>query len=153
MSTAVRAVALPSRSRTMARASKTCKDCGVGSKRPAPHPGPRCATHHRAVKAARKAAAHSAWVLKTYGLKEGQYEALYEAQGGSCWLCKRAKGISRKLSVDHDHATGYVRGLLCSTCNKILGHLRDDPDFAYRIADYIVDPPAFKTIGQVKANE
>jgi hypothetical protein len=37
-----------------------------------------------------------------------------------------------------------------STCNNILGHLRDDADAAYRIGDYLVNPPAFKTIGKVK---
>jgi len=79
-----------------------------------------------------------------------QYEALYEAQGGCCYICQRAKGISKKLSVDHDHATGYVRGLLCATCNKILGHLRDDDYAAARIVSYLVYPPAFKTIGKVK---
>jgi len=89
-------------------------------------------------------------VQQTYGLKAGQYDELYAAQGGVCWLCRRAKGVSKKLSVDHDHATGYVRGLLCTTCNKLLGHLRDDPDFAYRIADYLVDPPAYKAIGKVR---
>lgn len=40
--------------------------------------------------------------------------------------------------------------MFSSTCNNILGHLRDDADAAYRIGDYLVNPPAFKTIGKVK---
>lgn len=92
---------------------RSCKDCDGGA-RPAPHPGPRCVTHHRARKKALREAAHGRWILKTYGITSGQYEALYEAQGGSCYICCRAKGVTKKLSVDHDHLTGWVRGLLCS---------------------------------------
>lgn len=91
-------------------------------------------------------------VMKTYGLKEGEYQALYEAQGGACAICRRAKGLKKKLAVDHDHATGYVRGLACSTCNRILGHLRDDPELAMNIVRYLTEPPAQKHIGYRKAN-
>lgn len=131
---------------------KVCKDCGAG-KRPAPHPGPRCATHHRAAVAARKAASHARRVANVYGLKEGQYEELYAAQGGVCAICQRATGKVRKLAVDHDHKTGYVRGLLCKPCNSVLAHLRDDVLTAMRIAKYLRCPPAFDVIGQVKPDE
>lgn len=97
-----------------------------------------------------RAAAHGRWILKTYGITSEQYEALYEAQGGCCFICKRARGISKKLAVDHDHATGYVRGLLCTTCNKILGHFRDDRYAGARVYRYLVTPPAFDVIGKVK---
>jgi hypothetical protein len=130
-------------------ALKSCKDCGSGTRKLSP-PGPRCASCHRAAKAARKDASHELYVLKTYGLKAGQYRALYEAQGGACYICQRAKGLTKKLSVDHDHATGYVRGLLCGPCNKILGHFRDSKTAAYRAFNYLVEPPAFGVIGKVK---
>lgn len=113
-------------------------------------PGPRCATCLRALKKAQKRAAHGRWILKTYGLTLEQYEALYEAQGGACYICERAKGITKRLAVDHDHTTGYVRGLLCSTCNKFLGHIRDSDDSAYAMYNYLVNPPAFEVIGKVK---
>jgi hypothetical protein len=92
-------------------------------------------------------------VMKTYGLKEGEYQALYEAQGGCCAICRRAKGLSKKLSVDHDHKTGYVRGLLCTSCNKLLGHLRDDPGLAANIVNYLLEPPAQGHIGYRKAQD
>lgn len=130
-----------------------CKDCEPGSKRPAPHPGPRCATHHRERKKALKQAAHSRSIYERYGLTSEQYEALYEAQGGVCYICQRATGAKKKLAVDHDHATGYVRGLCCGPCNSILAHLRDDTNAAYRVWEYLVRPPAFDVIGRVKPDD
>jgi hypothetical protein len=123
-----------------------CKGCG-STTRKLSTPGPRCASCHRQVKAARKAAVHEAYVLKTYGLKAGEYQALYEAQGGVCYICQRARGVAKKLSVDHCHRTGLVRGLIDSVCNKMLGHLRDDPEAFERAAEYLRNPPAQIHIG------
>lgn len=131
---------------------KSCKDCGSTS-RALKAPGPRCATCHRVRKEAAKEAAHGRWILKTYGITSEQYKALYEAQGGTCYICQRATGKTRKLAVDHDHATGYVRGLLCKPCNSILAHLRDDSYAAARIVSYLMYPPAFREIGKVKPDE
>lgn len=86
--------------------------------------------------------AHRARVARVYGIEPGDYDKLYAAQGGRCALCLRATGASRRLSVDHDHATGKVRGLLCRTCNGILGHARDDPYYFDRAWRYLVLPPA-----------
>lgn len=130
--------------------TKKCKDCGPESKRPAPHPGPRCATCHRDIVKARKKAKHAAWVLATYGLKDGQYDLLKAAQGGSCAICRRATGATKKLAVDHDHKTGFVRGLLCGPCNGMLGNARDDVEFFLRAAEYLTHPPALEAIGEVK---
>jgi hypothetical protein len=129
---------------------RACKGCGSTSRKTSA-PGPRCATCHREAKKASKRAAHGRWILKTYGLTLEQYEALYEAQGGVCYICEIATGKTKRLSVDHDHTTGYVRGLLCTVCNKMLGLLRDDPDRAYRMADYLAgNTPAKRAIGKVK---
>ena len=65
-------------------------------------------------------------IEKTYGLSEAGYRALYAAQGGKCYICRKATGKSRMLAVDHNHTTGEVRGLLCSgsqsanTCNRLI---------------------------------
>lgn len=132
---------------------KWCKDCPEGSRRPAPHPGPRCATHHREVTKARREAAHGRAIMERYGLTKEQYEALYEAQGGVCYICRRATGRRKKLAVDHDHKTGYVRGLLCSPCNGMLAHARDDIEMFERAAGYLASPPAHEYIGKVKPDE
>lgn len=130
--------------------TKKCKDCGPESKRPAPHPGPRCASHHRDIKKVRKEASHASWVLNTYGLALGQYDQLKAAQDGSCAICRRATGATKKLAVDHDHKTGFVRGLLCGPCNGMLGKARDDVEFFLRAAEYLRNPPALEVIGEVK---
>ena len=57
--------------------------------------------------------------LKRYGLTEQDVDAMSAAQGGRCLLCRR-KG---ELVIDHDHATGRVRGLICGQCNVLIGWL------------------------------
>ena len=89
----------------------------------------------------RKAANHEKRVQQTYGLQKGEYAELYLFQGGLCALCRRATGASRRLSVDHDHATGAVRGLLCRPCNTLLGHARDKLAFFRRCLGYLTLPP------------
>lgn len=90
---------------------------------------------------ARKKVSHEKMVGKTYGLPPGHYDALKAFQGGRCWICERATGRVKALAVDHDHVSGVVRGILCGVCNQLLGHLRDDPDRARRIAEYLENPP------------
>lgn len=134
--------------------AKRCKDCleqGITTKRKAPHPGPRCATHHRAKRRDRRNYTHAGHILELYGLTSAEYQTIYDFQGGTCAICQRARGIRRKLSVDHCHTTGEVRGLLCSTCNsKVLGHLRDDVKALYRAVDYLLSPPARQALGSIR---
>lgn len=130
---------------------KVCKNSGtdlVHAKRPAPHPGPRCSTCHGCVRKDRKQIAHGKRVESVYGISIEQYWMIYEAQGGVCFICRRAKGNGKKkLSVDHNHQTGEVRGLLCTPCNRgVLGHLRDDRDAVLRVLAYLVEPPARKVL-------
>lgn len=130
-----------------------CKDCkaeGITSKRAAPYVGPRCSTHHRARKADTREAAWERRLIATYGLTAAEYWKIYEFQNGACYICQRAKGTGRKrLSVDHCHKTGIVRGLLCNPCNKgVLGHLRDDHAALVRAVNYLGYPPAVVVLGE-----
>lgn len=65
---------------------------------------------------------HKTYMLKRrYGLTQAEYDAMWEAQGRCCAICKRAKNPSRKgWQVDHDHVTKRVRGILCINCNRDL---------------------------------
>lgn len=129
---------------------KVCKDCvaeGIapGRLRPAPHPGPRCATHWMAERRRRRLAAKGRRVEATYGLTPEEYDELYAFQGGRCALCRRARGISKRLAVDHDHRCcpgptscgECVRGLVCSTCNDVLAHFRDEVAAGHRLVAYL----------------
>ncbi|UBI10020.1 endonuclease VII domain-containing protein [Corynebacterium coyleae] len=135
-------------------AQKQCVDCrkeGITTKRKAKYPGPRCHTHHRLRKQQQSRARHGSHILETYGITSEEYEAIYKAQGGRCAICQRATGRSKRLAVDHDHATLFVRGLLCKSCNRnVLGHLRDDPEALQRAINYLAHPPAFDVIGKRK---
>jgi hypothetical protein len=77
-----------------------------------------------------------------YGLTIEQYDALFAEQGGMCAICtkpesaRRIKG-TRPLSVDHNHLTGQIRGLLCSNCNRALGLFGEDTDIMKRAIYYL----------------
>ena len=136
---------------------RVCKDCeaeGIPLTRSAPHPGPRCATHHRERKKTLSTQRWEQHIQKTYGITSSEYWAIYEAQGGVCAICQRANGKVRRLAVDHDHKTGMIRGALCRTCNRqILGHSRDEIEFFERAAQYLRYPPAVSVIGERIAPE
>lgn len=62
-------------------------------------------------------------LMARFGISAAEYDRLGDAQGGVCAIClKRPK---QRLAVDHDHATGKIRGLLCGRCNPGLGMFGD----------------------------
>lgn len=144
----------------MAEKPKVCKDCvaeGITTSRPAPHPGPRCVTHHRARKRIVSERNAARRVENTYGISWDERQAIIAYQDGTCAICKRATGATRRLSVDHDHNVGCghapevgckncVRGCLCRPCNDLLGIARDNVDFFQRAIQYLLDPPAKKVL-------
>lgn len=134
-----------------------CIDCtaaGITTRRPIalnregfPVPGPRCTTHHRAAtKAARKRNADRR-VEAVYGISDADYDQILIAQGGTCAICGKARGIRRRLAVDHDHKTGAVRGLLCDPCNRVVIG-RYDTAALTRAITYLLDPPAPRALGR-----
>lgn len=69
-----------------------------------------------------------------------QYNELLNKQEGKCGICKSySPSSSRKMhfSIDHDHTTGQIRGLLCDTCNRGIGLLKDCPKILQNATDYL----------------
>lgn len=82
----------------------------------------------------RKTAAARARRLATkYGLTVEQHARMLTEQAGLCAICDQPGA----LFIDHDHATGAVRALLCPPCNSGLGHFQDDPETLRRAAAYL----------------
>lgn len=84
---------------------------------------------------------------RRFNITKAQYDALLEAQGGVCAICKGTSGTKR-FAVDHDHSCcpdigtscgKCIRGLLCSACNTALGSFRDDPAILWSAIHYLGD--------------
>lgn len=75
-----------------------------------------------------------------HGLSRGETTAVF-AQVKNCQACGAAFGERGRFAnspcIDHDHSTGERRGVLCSACNKALGHMQDSATRLRALADYI----------------
>ena len=78
--------------------------------------------------------------VDTRGFRAGktfaEIDSVYRAGKGVCAICSQPRG-ARNLSLDHDHATGRLRGVLCHKCNVGLGHFNDDVSLMAQAIEYI----------------
>jgi hypothetical protein len=74
---------------------------------------------------------------REYGISQASYDDLLRSQGGVCAICHQPESRPQPLSVDHDHATGRVRGLLCDNCNIAIGKMGDEPNRLRAAATYL----------------
>lgn len=74
-----------------------------------------------------------------YRLTPDEFEALLRRQDGRCAACR----FNGKLVVDHDHATGDVRGLLCLRCNLVIGSMRENIVHISGLIAYLNQPAVF----------
>ena len=66
------------------------------------------------------------WLKAKWGLTPEQYESILAIQGGGCGICKatpNGNGRAKWLYIDHDHESGFIRGLLCARCNIALNRM------------------------------
>lgn len=79
--------------------------------------------------------------LRKHGMTVEMYNAMLKKQKGVCAVCRTRRawnrGGSDTLCVDHDHATGKVRGLLCGRCNKMLGAVEEDKQLLRNMIAYL----------------
>lgn len=85
------------------------------------------------IKHAAKTTAH--FRKKKYGLGADELNAMLHKQEGLCGICHQPFGVTPH--VDHDHATGIVRGLLCGPCNRGLGMFKDSKIFLLNAIRYL----------------
>ena len=78
-----------------------------------------------------------------YGITSEQYDVLMQEQSGLCKICHTQEVVVKRnsktqsLSVDHNHETGEIRGLLCNNCNTLIGLAREDISILENAADYL----------------
>lgn len=72
--------------------------------------------------------------LEKYGITVEEFEGMMYRQGCVCGICRRPM---ENPQVDHDHRTGFVRGILCVPCNMAIGQLGDDSDSLLRAVNYL----------------
>jgi hypothetical protein len=75
---------------------------------------------------------------RRYKLSVAAYAQMYKKQKGECAICQRPiKLHDMKTHVDHDHATGEVRGILCGHCNFMIGHAGENQEILRSAARYL----------------
>lgn len=94
----------------------------------------------------RRAIVRNCRLKSKYGITLDDFAVILASQNGVCALCGCAETHQdkwnspfRNLRVDHSHATGKVRGLLCHHCNAGLGHFKDSPELLARASTYLRD--------------
>lgn len=83
-------------------------------------------------------------IISYFGLTLEQYNKLFEDHDNLCGICKnpetrksRTPGKICRLSVDHCHITGKIRGLLCGACNTAIGKFKDDISLMEKAIEYL----------------
>jgi hypothetical protein len=78
------------------------------------------------------------YALKRHKIPMDEWRAMLKAHQGLCAICQKPQSGKREnLFIDHCHATGVVRGLLCTNCNRGLGGFKDNIDSLRRAIAYL----------------
>jgi len=85
---------------------------------------------------------HNNSLKSNYNFTLKEYDKLFQQQNGKCAICRKPETASnqygiRVLSVDHNHRTGKVRGLLCDRCNRMLGFARENGTVLEKAIKYL----------------
>jgi hypothetical protein len=76
--------------------------------------------------------------LNSYGIDQDIFDQMLAEQSNACAICRKSfEGESKGIHIDHDHVTGQVRALLCTTCNTGLGSFMDDQTLLQAAIDYL----------------
>lgn len=113
---------------------RTCIKCGKSENLLADRRWCRDCYNEKGRAAWKKHPEYHARLERRYGISETQYEYIKLAQGGKCLICGSRP---ERLVVDHDHATGEVRALICRFCNFMLGNTKESAQILSAGAAYL----------------
>ena len=93
-----------------------------------------------------------------YNIGYNDYMAMHIKQGGACKICRNPEtaiydGKTRRLAVDHCHDTGRVRGLLCQSCNHMIGNSKDRIDILAKGIEYLTIAESEESVGKERRDE
>lgn len=75
-------------------------------------------------------------LLKCFGITVEDFNNQLDYQNDVCSVC----GDPNPISVDHCHSSGKIRGILCRSCNTMLGMAKDNPNTLLSGIKYLADP-------------
>lgn len=97
---------------------------------------------------------HACNLKRRYGISVDEYQTIIANQNSICPICEveipdtlAYKG-KRPVVVDHNHETGEVRGILCSGCNLVLGHAKENTTILYKAIVYLSERGAYTPKGK-----
>lgn len=103
----------PKRFRDGSRSVDRCLDCNNDRQREARRKDPNKTRSSR--------------LKSTYGISLEEWNKKFEEQNRSCAICFSKTPNDKQWHTDHNHETGQIRDILCSRCNHVLGHARENP--------------------------
>ncbi len=117
-----------------------CKLCDAGAQK-------RYRESHREIlnERRRKQTANDPKINRNYNLRQkygitlGQWESLFDSQNRVCKICKTDQPKGRGWQTDHDHSTGKIRGILCHSCNSLIGHSMENENIMLSAIQYLKD--------------
>ena len=80
--------------------------------------------------------------IRRHGITLQDYDKMFAEQNGKCKICGTEKVGNKQCGrflVDHDHKTDKIRGLLCQSCNVLLGQAKDDTEILMSAVQYLMD--------------
>lgn len=81
-----------------------------------------------------KARSRETYLKRSYNITKDEFSLMESSRDYKCDICKTK---SKSLHIDHDHATGKVRGLLCLLCNTGLGKFKDNRELLLEAVRYL----------------
>jgi hypothetical protein len=82
------------------------------------------------------------------GFNMGMFSKVLQFQKEGCAICGRKRSKYLRLSLDHSHRSGQIRGCLCWQCNKALAAFNDNPVLFAMAAQYLLNPPVSVVFGK-----